>query len=805
MKMRYYDYIIVGSGLAGLYAAFCAAKRGRVALLTKSSIRESNSYFAQGGIAAVTDDDDAPSFHFDDTIIAGRGLCDYPAVKILVNEGPARIQDLINEGMHFDMQDGSLALGLEGGHHHHRILHAGGDATGRMVTSFMIEKVQKDSYIEIFENHSAVGLLTEGGHCYGVRGWDCVKHQEELFFGTNTFLAMGGAGALYRRSTNPETTIGDGIALAYDAGCEICDMEFIQFHPTSIYTESGETFLVTEAVRGEGAHLYNINGERFMTTIHELAELAPRDIVAQSIYREMKKTGSRYVWLSLRHIPDELIKHRFPTIFAKCTELGIDMLDKIPISPATHYTIGGVRTDTEGRTNIENLFVCGELASTGIMGANRLASNSLLECLVFGKRAVDSASQNSTETDIPLFTNRFTYNPDNLEKYSSIKGKISEIVTDYAGIIRNEEGLRKGLSELTTLKGEIKDKNEYYDFISANTICVAELIMTAALNRRESRGGHFREDYPESDDRYLFHSIQCKGRPLTTIPVDTSEKGSKPIFEARLIDKLIDLAIEEDIATGDVTTESIIPAEERAVAELTMKADGVISGLDVIRKVFERFESNILWQPLVHDGDRVKRGDVILHIEAGYRTLLLGERISLNILQRMSGIATETSKYVAELEGSGTELLDTRKTAPGLRILDKMAVRDGGGTNHRMGLFDMAMIKDNHIKAAGGITAAVKAVRSKIAPEIKIEVETTTLEEVREALKAGADIIMLDNMDTESMREAVKIIAGAAKTEASGNMTLSRLKEVAACGVDYISVGALTHTVKALDISMNFK
>lgn len=273
----------------------------------------------------------------------------------------------------------------------------------------------------------------------------------------------------------------------------------------------------------------------------------------------------------------------------------------------------------------------------------------------------------------------------------------------------------------------------------------------------------------------------------------------------KLIDKLIDLAVEEDIAAGDLTTDSIIPANSRAVAEMKMKADGVISGLEIARQVYERFEKGVLFTPFVKDGDRVKKGDIILRIEASYRCLLLGERLSLNILQRMSGIATETARYVRELAGTRTRLLDTRKTAPGLRVLDKMAVKQGGGSNHRMGLFDMVMIKDNHIKVAGGISKAVQAVRARIPAGIRVEVETTNLAEVREALAAGADIIMFDNMDTAAMAEAVKVIGGKAETEASGNMNIPRLKEVAATGVDYISAGALTHSVTALDISMNIK
>ena len=273
-----------------------------------------------------------------------------------------------------------------------------------------------------------------------------------------------------------------------------------------------------------------------------------------------------------------------------------------------------------------------------------------------------------------------------------------------------------------------------------------------------------------------------------------------------LINKLLDLGIEEDINTGDITTESIIPESMNAAATMTAKQDGVISGLEIVKMVYDRFQQDVVFTPYFKDGDAVKKGDVILKVEATYPTLLRGERLSLNIFQRMCGIATETAKYVKELADTHTELLDTRKTAPGLRVLDKLAVKHGGGTNHRMGLYDMAMIKDNHIKMAGGIAKAVEQVRSRIADGIKIEVETTTLDEVHQAIEAGADIIMLDNMDNNTMTEAVSIIKAAnkgIKTEASGNMNIPRLKEVAATGVDYISVGALTHTVKGMDISMN--
>lgn len=275
-----------------------------------------------------------------------------------------------------------------------------------------------------------------------------------------------------------------------------------------------------------------------------------------------------------------------------------------------------------------------------------------------------------------------------------------------------------------------------------------------------------------------------------------------------LINKLLDLGIEEDINTGDVTTESIIPESMNAVATMTAKQEGIVSGIEIVKMVYDRFQDNVVFTPYFKDGDFVKKGEVILKIEATYPTLLKGERLSLNLFQRMSGIATETAKYVRELEGTGTELLDTRKTAPGMRVIDKLAVKHGGGTNHRMGLYDMAMIKDNHIKMAGGIPKAVEQVRAKIDPSIKIEVETTNLVEVKQAIEAGADIIMLDNMSNDAMKEAVEVIKAsgkAIKTEASGNMSIPRLIEVAATGVDYISVGALTHTVKAMDISMNIQ
>ena len=459
-------------------------------------------------------------------LLPDAGLCDYPAVDILVNEGPQRIHELNQMPVCISIwKTAASPWGWKADITGKRILHAGGDATGRMVTSFMISKVINNPKIDIFENHSVIGILQENQECYGVRAWNLVTESEELFYADNTFLTLGGTSAIYKRTTNPHTTIGDGLALAFNAGCEIADMEFIQFHPSAIYTESEEAFLISEAVRGEGAYLIDQNGERFMPAIHELAELAPRDIVAQSIYRQMLKYDQEYVWL-VPQTPrsSEVVKHRFPNIYEKCQELGIDMCDRIPVAPAAHYMVGGVRTDTHGQTNIKRLFICGELASSGIMGANRLASNSLIECLVFGKRAIEASRKNLKTSPTQVFKPIYHCNDNYAALYVHLKKEISRIMTDYAGIIRNAEKLKQGLNELESLEDNLpREINEYNTLICRNLITVARLIICSALYRQESRGGHFREDYPCSDASYLFHIVQQKEKDLRTLPVNTKK------------------------------------------------------------------------------------------------------------------------------------------------------------------------------------------------------------------------------------------------------------------------------------------
>lgn len=537
--MRKFDYIIVGSGLAGLYAAYKASAKGSVAVITKSFLRESNSFNAQGGIAAVTSRDDNPEIHKSDTLIAGRGLCEDRSVEILVNEGPDRIAEIIAAGMEFDKVNGMLALGLEGGHHKRRILHAGGDATGRWVTEFAIKKVLERDNISIFENTLLLDLLVSEGECYGVRCWSDnealqsagEKGSEVLLYSNHVFLTSGGASAVYARTTNPQTTIGDGLAIAYKSGCRILDMEFIQFHPSGLYLkDSQRAFLISEAVRGERAHLLDKNGKRFMVPIHELAELAPRDIVARSIYKQMQKDGMPYVTLSLKHLDKEMILQRFPGIYAQCKEFGYDLTEEIPVAPAAHYSVGGVMSNNEGRTDVKRLYVCGEVAATGIMGANRLASNSLIECLVFASRAVEDSVKVGAVKECPHFDHEYTKDEANAELYARLKEQVSEIMNSHAGIIRSKEGLEQGLKKIESLSQSIKQRQaerkvagrEYYLEASRRLLCVARLIMSPALLREESRGGHYREDFPCADEAYALHSVQRKGMEITTAPVNSN-------------------------------------------------------------------------------------------------------------------------------------------------------------------------------------------------------------------------------------------------------------------------------------------
>lgn len=499
------DTLVIGSGLAGLFAALAAARRSDVALITKSTLIESNSAWAQGGMAAAISSEDSPDFHSRDTLEAGRGLCSEPAVALLTREGPGAVRALESLGVRFDRSAGGRDLGREGGHSHRRILHADGSATGSHVVRTLVERVRENRRILVFEDTLAAALLSNAERCFGVAAQDVKGGNSRLFIAGSTILATGGAASLYRRTTNPPMATGDGIALAYHAGAKVADLEFVQFHPTALYAADARAFLISEAIRGEGAFLLDHAGRRFLLSCHERAELAPRDVVSWAIDREMKRSGWPYVFLSLTHLDADFVKRRFANIYQACLERGLDMTrDRIPVAPAAHYTIGGVRTDAEGRTNIEGLLACGEVASSGVHGANRLASNSLLECVVFAGQAAHSATENRPPAQpVPpalLAQKRpLVGSPANEEHRRELGGLMSQNV----GVVRDGPGLAAALHQIREWsKAALDTCVEWRDALT-----VADLIAQAALLRTETRGAHVREDFPGEQAAWRKHIV----------------------------------------------------------------------------------------------------------------------------------------------------------------------------------------------------------------------------------------------------------------------------------------------------------
>lgn len=508
------DVAVIGAGIAGLYTALQASEYADVVMISKKGLDDSNTRWAQGGIAAVTAKSDSPALHRQDTLIAGAGLCSYAAVEVLVHEGPERLKELIAYGTEFDKDaQGRYELTKEGAHSKRRILHAHGDATGAEIVRALSARVREHANITVLENHFAIDVVTQDGECVGV----IVQNPEGgLFFleSNATVLATGGAGQLYRYTTNPDIATADGIAMAYRAGARIKDVEFIQFHPTALYYPGAPRFLISEAVRGEGAILRNTSGERFMEKYHPQKELAPRDVVARAIVSEMERTHSAYVYLDITHESEELIKHRFPTIYRFCLQYGLDMVtDWIPVAPACHYIMGGVQTDLNGETSTRRLFACGEVSCTGVHGANRLASNSLSEAVVFGHRIVRRIRELPPLPEVRPFAavepKRTSRSVDTREQ----RVRLQKLMLRHVGLKRQEKGLRKALDELERMQrffyGVYRDR-EAFEFL--NLLTTAVLTTRAALLREESRGGHYRIDFPNKDDLiWRKHIIQSIG------------------------------------------------------------------------------------------------------------------------------------------------------------------------------------------------------------------------------------------------------------------------------------------------------
>jgi len=506
IKKIYTDFLIVGSGIAGIYTSLKLCNKKEVILLTKSKLKESSTEYAQGGIAVALGDEDSPHLHMEDTLKAGANFCDSKAVEVLVTDGPKCVEELIEWGTKFDKIEGKYKTTLEAAHQKPRILHAQGDATGAEIERSLSEKVIKENNIKIKENIFVLDILAEHNTCYGLLVLDNNTKEIIAYLAKSTILASGGSGQLFSNTTNPDIATGDGIAMAYRGGVKIADLEFIQFHPSALYHQGSPKFLISEAVRGEGAILKNIEGESFMLSYHPLAELAPRDIVARAITDQMKKTKSNYVYLDATKIKHRFSK-RFPTIYKNCLELNINPeKEYIPVAPAAHYTMGGIKTDIFGQTNIPNLYACGECASTGVHGANRLASNSLLEGLVFGNRIAQKIKENIALSPIKkLKVPKLSYNA-HQEKHiefspAGLKKELQKLMWDKLGIIRNSSDLKKARQKISEwkfiFKLELKTTEE---FELANLIILADLVTNSALQREESRGAHYREDFPDRDD-----------------------------------------------------------------------------------------------------------------------------------------------------------------------------------------------------------------------------------------------------------------------------------------------------------------
>ncbi|MFF0790691.1 L-aspartate oxidase [Streptomyces spiralis] len=543
------DVVVVGSGVAGLTVALrCEAAGLDTVVVTKARLDDGSTRWAQGGVAAALGEGDTPEQHLDDTLVAGAGLCDEEAVRILVTEGPDAVRRLIDTGAHFDeSSEGGLALTREGGHHRRRIAHAGGDATGAEISRALVEAVRARG-LRTIENALVLDLLTDAdGRTAGVSLHVMGEGQHDgvgAVHAPTVVLATGGMGQVFSATTNPSVSTGDGVALALRAGAEVSDLEFVQFHPTVLFLgpdAEGQQPLVSEAVRGEGAHLVDADGVRFMVGQHELAELAPRDIVAKGILRRMLEQDAEHMFLDARHFGVEMWEQRFPTILAACRAHGIDpVTDPIPIAPAAHYASGGVRTDSHGRTTLPGLYACGEVACTGVHGANRLASNSLLEGLVYAERIAADIARERSESGLHARVPQpvpYAGQPPHPLLAPETRFAIQRIMSEGAGVLRSAESLARAADQLEQLhaeaRGALEENGKTAEpgvdtWEATNLLCVARVLVAAARLREETRGCHWREDRPQRDDTHWRRHIVVRLNPDRTPTVDTTEAAHFP-------------------------------------------------------------------------------------------------------------------------------------------------------------------------------------------------------------------------------------------------------------------------------------
>jgi len=515
------DFIVIGSGIAGLCFALKVAAYGQVSVITKKEKAESNTNYAQGGIATVSSSDDSFELHVADTLNTGVGLCHRGAVEVLVREGPERINDLIRMGVEFTRNQGHLDLGREGGHSKNRIVHAR-DRSGWEIERVLLHSISQHPNITIYEDHLAIDLITEHHlgqplekgkpiHCWGAYALDVKNNSVKAYLAPVTVLCSGGLGQVYLHTSNPPIATGDGVAMAYRAGATIANMEFIQFHPTTLYNSGSPAFLISEAIRGFGGVLRTINGEEFMQRYDQRGSLAPRDIVARAIDSELKKRGDSFVLLDLRHLPREKIREQFPHIYETClSKHKLDITrEPVPVVPAAHYSCGGVSADLDGRSSIRNLYACGEVSMTGVHGANRLASNSLLEAVVFANRAGRDAvkSYRQAPPAIPPWDESGTFDAEEWVLIEHDRKEIQQIMWDYVGIVRSDLRLERAHRRMRLIREEIENFYKGTKVVEGlielrNLATVADLIVRSAIKRKESRGLHYTTDYPERDDEH---------------------------------------------------------------------------------------------------------------------------------------------------------------------------------------------------------------------------------------------------------------------------------------------------------------
>ncbi|MCK9555434.1 L-aspartate oxidase [bacterium] len=502
--------IVIGSGSAGLTAALHASAFGNVTIVTKSKIEESNTLHAQGGVAVSLSKDDSWEKHFEDTIFAGAGLCNRKSVEILVKEGVDRVNELIDLGANFDRHNGKLLFTREAAHGQRRIIHANGDNTGAEIERTLVRAVKNNRKIDVMEEHYAIDLLHHKNRCYGVIAFNRRTGRKTAVIAPSTILATGGAGQVYRETTNPEVATADGMAIAYRAGTALMDMEFMQFHPTTLYLAGAPRFLISETVRGEGGVLVDKNGYRFMPDYHPLCELAPRDVVSRAIVEQMKKTDSNFVSLDLSNIPPAKVGKRFPNIKKICNDYGLKIpRDKIPVRPSAHYMMGGVRINLGCETNVKGLYACGEVSCSGVHGANRLASNSLLESMVFGYRAGIAAGQNSKMKGFRVPPIKYEIDRKILRALdvADVKRSLQSVMWRCVGLEREEHSLAEAYNIITFWERYILSAMVRYadGFELQNMLMVAKLMAKAALRRKESRGAHYRTDFPKPVEKWKKH------------------------------------------------------------------------------------------------------------------------------------------------------------------------------------------------------------------------------------------------------------------------------------------------------------